>query len=87
MRTAEGPFPMETPYTWTATAAGSTLMTLRNHGEPSGFMTALQPFMIAAMRRANRKDLAKLKVILEAEHDMEPTGRATGVGVPVVPPS
>src|SRR5438046_4876593 len=37
MRTAEGPFPMETTYTWSATPAGGTVMTLRNRGEPSGF--------------------------------------------------
>src|SRR5687767_14969066 len=30
MRTAEGPFPMETTYTWTALDAARTKMTLRN---------------------------------------------------------
>jgi hypothetical protein len=59
MRTAEGPFPMETTYTWAAASERSTRMTLRNRGEPSGFGKLAAPFMAAAMRRANRKDLAR----------------------------
>lgn len=66
MATSEGPFPMETIYTWTDTAQGGTRMTLRNRGEPSGFGKIGGPVMAAAMRRANRKDLAKLKQILES---------------------
>lgn len=65
MRTAEGPFPMETTYTWATTGGSSTRMTLRNRGEPSGFGKLAAPFMAAAMQRANRKDLARLKAILE----------------------
>jgi uncharacterized membrane protein len=64
MRTAEGPFPMETTYTWEA-SGGGTRMTLRNRGEPSGFSKLSAPLMAAAMRRANRKDLAALKTLLE----------------------
>ena len=66
MRTAEGPFPMETTYTWEATGVNSTRMTLRNRGEPAGFSKLFAPFMAGAMRRANRKDLDRLKVVLEA---------------------
>ena len=65
MSTAEGPFPMETTYSWTDTATGGTRMTLRNRGVPSGFSKMAAPAMAAAMRRANRKDLDQLKRLLE----------------------
>lgn len=65
MRTAEGPFPMETTYTWEPHEDGRTRMTLRNRGEPSGFSRFGAPLMAAAMRRANRKDLVNLKALLE----------------------
>jgi Polyketide cyclase / dehydrase and lipid transport len=66
MRTAQGPFPMETTYTWEAMTGQSTRMTLRNRGAPAGFFRLAAPFMSSAIRRANRKDLAKLRTILEA---------------------
>ena len=65
MRTAEGPFPMETTYTWESRGSGQTRMTLRSRGEPSGFARLTAPLVAAAVRRANRKDLARLKAILE----------------------
>jgi uncharacterized membrane protein len=65
MRTAEGPFPMETTYEWEA-VDGGTRMTLRNRGTPSGFASIAAPFMAKAMRNANEKDLAALKHLLEA---------------------
>jgi uncharacterized membrane protein len=65
MRTAEGPFPMETTYTWEPLGEHSTRMTLRNRGEPSGFGKLAAPLMMGAVRRANRKDLTRLKSILE----------------------
>jgi uncharacterized protein YndB with AHSA1/START domain len=69
MSTDEGPFPMETTYTWTETPAGGTQMALRNRGEPSGFAGVAAPLLERAMRRANRKDLARLKELLEAGAD------------------
>jgi hypothetical protein len=65
MRTAQGPFPMETTYMWEAASRGETRMTLRNRGVPTGFSNLLEPLMARAVRRANTKDLARLKVLLE----------------------
>jgi hypothetical protein len=56
---------METTYTREAAGEGRTRMTLRNRGEPSGFGKLAAPLMVAAMRRANRKDLVHLKATLE----------------------
>jgi hypothetical protein len=67
MSTADGPFPMETTYTWSDAAGGATTMTLRNRGEPEGFSRVGAPLMAVAMRRENRKDLARLKELLEGE--------------------
>ena len=66
MATAEGPFPMETTYTWRAAGDDSTRMTLRNRGKPAGFSKVTAPVMAAAMRRANQKDLSNLRAILES---------------------
>jgi uncharacterized membrane protein len=66
MRTRQGPFPMETTYTWEPVSNGSTRMTLRNRGQPAGFSKLMAPIMKRAMRRANRKDLAQLKATLES---------------------
>jgi uncharacterized membrane protein len=67
MRTAEGPFPMETTYEFSDVATDSTLMKLRNRGEPSGFSAIVAPVMARAMKRANTKDLKLLKEILESD--------------------
>ena len=67
MATADGPFPMETTYEWADAGGNATFMTLRNRGEPSGFARIGAPMLARAMRRANRKDLERLKKILEAK--------------------
>ena len=66
MSTTDGPVAMETTYTWQDTPRGSTRMTLRNRGEPTGFSKVAAPMLAGAMRRANQKDLARLKEILES---------------------
>jgi uncharacterized membrane protein len=72
MATSEGPFPMETSYAWVDGVGGGTRMTLRNRGEPSGFAGVAAPLMERAMRRANRKDLARLKEVLEDQRGFAP---------------
>lgn len=67
MKTAEGPFPMETTYTWTAIDENTTKMTLRNAGKPGGFSKFFAPFMAKMMRKANTKDLQNIKRILESK--------------------
>ena len=67
MRTAEGPFPIETIYTWEPLPGGRTRMTLRNRGEPAGFSKITGPLMGAAMRRGNAEELRTLKAILERD--------------------
>ena len=58
------PLPLTTEYAWQE-VDGGTRVTLRNHGEPSGFAGVAAPMMRAAMRRADRADLARLRSVLE----------------------
>jgi uncharacterized protein YndB with AHSA1/START domain len=66
MQTAQGPFPMQTTYTWQPLDTGTTRITLRNRGRPAGFSRLVAPFMATAVRRANRADLIRLRTLLEA---------------------
>jgi uncharacterized protein YndB with AHSA1/START domain len=66
MATSEGPFAMETTYTFSDAPNGGTHVTLRNRGRPSGFAKVTAPMMTGAMRRANQKDLKELKRICES---------------------
>ncbi|KAB2328684.1 ATPase [Cytobacillus depressus] len=65
MQTANGPFPMETIYTWQAINEHQTCMKLTNKGNPTGFNKLFYPVMASMMRKANIKDLKKIKDILE----------------------
>lgn len=64
MRTSEGPFPMQTTYTWDDAPRAATRMTLRNEGAPSGFANLPAPLMARSIARANRGDLRRLAAIL-----------------------
>jgi hypothetical protein len=75
MRTSQGPFPMETTYTWEPLDERRTRMTLRNRGEPAGVFRLAAPLIAKAMRHATRKDLARLKSILEARSSSERSQR------------
>jgi len=68
MRTVDGPFPMETTYLWRSLFENETKMTLINRGSPSGFSKFVAPFMAFAMKKANLKDLARIKSVLENKH-------------------
>lgn len=65
MATSQGPFPMETTYTWDDAGRDTTKMTLRNRGEPIGLASASVRLMTRAIRRANEADLRRLKTLLE----------------------
>ena len=65
MRTTDGPFPMETTYEWTPVSSSETRMSLRNRGHPSGFSRMAAPLLARAIKRANTRDLARLKGHLE----------------------
>ena len=65
MRTAEGPFPMETTYTWTVIDNQATKMTLQNRGNPTGFSKLFAPFIVKMMKKAITKDLKNIKKIIE----------------------
>jgi uncharacterized protein YndB with AHSA1/START domain len=67
MGTSDGPFSMETTYTFEDVAGGGTRVRLRNRGEPSGFARVLSSVMSKAIRRENTKDLQRLKERLESD--------------------
>jgi hypothetical protein len=56
---------MQTTYTWSDAADGATKMTLRNRDKPAGLKRVAAPLMARAVRRANEKDLRRLKRTLE----------------------
>lgn len=67
MKTANGPFPMETIYTFQAIDENHTRMILQNKGNPKGFNKIMSLFMPVMMRIANIKDLKKIKANLERQ--------------------
>lgn len=67
MKTLTGPFPMETIYTWETIEGNITRMSLQNKGNPGGLFRLLTPLFSFAIRKANNKDLQRLKQIIERE--------------------
>ena len=65
MRTSDGPFPMKTIYTWHTIDDYKTHMKLQNSGFPSGFSKLFAPFLSLMIKKANKKDLLRLKELLE----------------------
>jgi uncharacterized protein YndB with AHSA1/START domain len=66
IRTEQGPLAMETTYTWRDGDSG-TVMAMHNRGRPRGPARLVAPVMVAGMRRANRGDMTRLKLILESQ--------------------
>jgi uncharacterized protein YndB with AHSA1/START domain len=66
MRAAQGPFPMETTYTWQRLADGKTRMTLRNRAPEDSEGRR-------AMKRVNERDLENLQSVLERRHAKDET--------------
>jgi hypothetical protein len=66
MGTSEVSSPMETTYLWEDAPGGTTRMSLRNRGSPTGFSALVAPFVAFNIQRANRQDLAWVREILEA---------------------
>ena len=83
MSTEQGPFAMETTYAWADAGEGVTRMTLRNRGEPAGFKRVAGTVMAGAMRRANRKDLERLKRILSGVRERAVVLGDAGPAAPV----
>lgn len=71
MRTDQGPFPMETTYTWwdEEPEAGRprTGMSVRNAGRPKAMTTLASGAVTLGMRRAMRRDLERLRLVLREE--------------------
>ncbi len=64
MSTAQGPFPMETSYTWRKRPRRDADEPSES-GEPAGLLRVAGSVAAAAVRRATTKDLARLKAVLE----------------------
>jgi uncharacterized membrane protein len=63
--TEDGPFAMRTTYTWADAPGGATTMTLHSYGQPESSHRLSVPVIAKALRRANQKDLKRLKDVLE----------------------
>ena len=67
MRTAQGPFPMETTYTWVPGECERHPHVAPQPRRTGRLRHGRLPVDGSAMGRANRKDLASLKGLLESQ--------------------
>ncbi|ANS78931.1 hypothetical protein SGUI_1535 [Serinicoccus hydrothermalis] len=75
MRTDDGPFPVETTYTWwdekEVDGSPRTGMSLRNAGRPKAMTTLASGAVTLGMKRAMRRDLERLRLVLREEQDTD----------------
>lgn len=65
LQTKQGPFPMETTYSWEKVSENRTKMILTNTANPKGLGRLFAPFLTNRISKENVKDLKKLRRILE----------------------
>jgi len=65
MRSVAAPFPMHITYSFVADGTGTTVRN-RVRGEPGGFFALFGPLLAPMVRRSVRKDLERLREVLEA---------------------
>lgn len=74
MKSVSGPFPMTTRYSFRSLDEQTTRVTIQNTGGPKGLSRLFSRFIAWMMKRANRKDLKRLKELLEEKYSCEPSG-------------
>lgn len=65
MKIKDGSFPLSTTFHWNSIDENTTIMTIINLGKPKILSTIISPFMSFIVKYLNRKDLKKIKRILE----------------------
>jgi len=65
MQTVNTPVIIETTYGWQAVDENTTCMTFCNRGIPPGLSKILTPIVAIVIKQASRKDLKRLKSLLE----------------------
>jgi len=66
MESVKAPFPMKVTYSFAAAGPERTEVKVRVEGDATGFYKISAPVMAPQVRRSIRKDVAKLKDVLEA---------------------
>lgn len=76
LRSVDGPFPLETRYTFESLDGGRTRVTQRHSARPAGFAQLASRVLMYAMHRPNAKDLELLKALLEGGNASRPAAPA-----------